>query len=52
MVDRLDLMAQLEKAVAAKWDGGVVDGYMRCELGLSDEEVKAVKNSLRGETGA
>lgn len=35
-----------------KWDGGVVGGYVRGELGLSEEEVKAVKKNLRDETGA
>ncbi len=52
MYGRLDLMAQLEKAVAEKWYGGVVDGYVRGKLGLSEDEVKAVKKSLRGGTGA
>ena len=52
MNPRLDLMARLEKAVEEKWEGGVVDGYVRGELGLSEEEVNAVKKSLSCGTGA
>ena len=41
-------MGQMKEAVAASWEGGV-DGYVKNELGLTDEEIARVKKALRGE---
>ena len=46
------MMTQLKKAVEERWRGGVVDGYVRGKLGLSEEEVQAVRSGLRGESGS
>ena len=41
-------MARFKDAVEEKWQGGV-EGYARTELGLTNEEVQAVKRALRGQ---
>lgn len=41
-------MQQLRREVEAKYGGNGVEGYVRKELGLSDEDLATVKSNLQG----